>query len=102
MKETFENSKKIEHSVFFPYVGMRIYPKTKLCEIAIKEGIITNVDELINPIYYVAKSVDINKLEMMANETGKKWIFPNSEVDPMMCKLRQRGRKGPLWEYLRY
>ncbi len=30
LNETFENSKKIERTVFFPFVGMRIYPGTKL------------------------------------------------------------------------
>ena len=35
--ETFENSKKINKSIFFPFIGMRIYPGTMLHEIAIQE-----------------------------------------------------------------
>ena len=30
LDETFENSRKIENTVFFPYIGMRIYPGTYL------------------------------------------------------------------------
>ena len=55
LAETFENSKKIENSVFFPYIGMRIYPDTDLCAVALKEGIIKDKSELINPIYYISK-----------------------------------------------
>jgi len=38
--ETFENSRKIKKTVFFPYVGMRIYPGTRLYTYAISEGLI--------------------------------------------------------------
>ena len=34
----FENSKRINNSVFFPYVGMRIYPGTKLHDEAVENG----------------------------------------------------------------
>ena len=102
LDETFENCKKIEHSVFFPYVGMRIYPSTKLCEIALQEGVIHDVSELINPIYYVSDKIDINNLQKKAELTGKKWFFPDDQISPMMSKLRQKRIRGPLWEYLRY
>ncbi|MBU0765078.1 MAG: radical SAM protein [Bacteroidetes bacterium] len=51
--ETFKNSKKINNSVFFPYIGMRIYPGTLLYEAAVKEGVISSDDDLLVPKYYI-------------------------------------------------
>ncbi len=102
LNETFERSKELGSTVIFPYVGMRIYPNTKLCEIALQEGIIKDSSELINPMYYVSKDIDINTLEARAAATGQKWIFPNEEQSPLIERFRAKKRRGPLWEYLRF
>lgn len=102
LRETFENSKQIQHSIFFPYLGMRIYPKTELCEIALREGIIDNQDQLIDPIYYISQEIDLSTIESQARATGQKWIFPDDQQNSMIERFRAKGRKGLLWEYLRY
>lgn len=102
IKETIENSKKIEYSVFFPYMGMRIYPGTKLQSIAIQEGVIAANDSLLDPTYYLAKGFDIDKVKKEAMATGKAWVFPDDPQDEMMDFLRKKkNKKGVLWEYLR-
>lgn len=98
--ETFENCKKIDHSVFFPFIGMRIYPNTKLQEIAIKENVIKAGDPLLEPVYYVSKNMDFYSLKEKAKSSGKRWIFPDEDLSTPMLKMRQKGKKGPLWEYL--
>lgn len=100
--ETFENCKKIKHSVFFPYIGMRIYPNTELCGIAIKEGIIASEEELLAPTYYLSKDIDINMIETRAIDSGKRWVFPDDTTSKLVVKLRAKKRRGPLWEHLRY
>jgi radical SAM superfamily enzyme YgiQ (UPF0313 family) len=102
LDETFEHSKTLGQTVIFPFVGMRIYPETALCDIALKEGVIGGVDELINPIYYLSKDIDISTLETRAAATGQKWIFPGNDSSAMIERFRARKKKGPLWEYLRY
>jgi radical SAM superfamily enzyme YgiQ (UPF0313 family) len=102
LNETFEHSKELGFTIFFPYIGMRIYPNTKICDIAISEGRIQSPNELINPVYYVSKDVNIETIRPLALATGQKWIFADSEQSPVMMQLRKRGRKGLLWEYLRY
>ncbi len=102
LAETFENSKKIENSVFFPYIGMRIYPDTDLCDVALKEGIIKDKSELINPIYYISKDVDISHLKEDAAKTGMAWVFPDTPESPVVAVLRKRKVRGPMWEYYRY
>ena len=104
LSETIENTKKISpnSTVIFPYVGMRIYPRTKLYEIALKEGVIKDSSELLNPTYYVSKDIDVNALEARTANTGQKWIFPNNELSPLIERFRAKKKRGPLWEYLRY
>ncbi|MGL4957109.1 MAG: lipid biosynthesis B12-binding/radical SAM protein [Bacteroidales bacterium] len=102
IEESIENSKKIEHSVFFPYIGMRIYPNTKLSKIAQQEGLITDDKDLINPTYYISKEVNIDMIKKTALASTGKWIFADDQRSDMMDTFRKRGQKGPLWEYLRY
>ncbi|MCK4407570.1 MAG: radical SAM protein [Bacteroidales bacterium] len=100
LNETFENSKKINRTVFFPFTGMRIYPGTKLHEIAIKEKIISKNDNLLEPKYYISYKIDISTLKDKALKTGKRWVFPDEDMSKVMNKMRLKNKKGPLWEYL--
>jgi len=102
LEETFENSKKIPLTVFFPYIGMRIYPHTRLFDIAIAEGRIKSIDDLLEPVYYLSEKVNLDTLKERALATGKKWIFPDFDDAGMIGKFRMRNIRGPLWEYLRY
>jgi len=100
VNETYENSKLIENSVFFPFVGMRIYPGTKLQEYAIQEGVISKDDNLLEPKYYLSKDVNYDTLKERARKSGKRWVFPDEDNSKIIDKLRQRNKKGPLWEYM--
>lgn len=102
LNETFENSRKINHSIFFPFVGMRIYPDTELYKIAKQEGRFSSKEEVLNPIYYISDKVNLDTIQARANATGQKWIFADADHSEMLEKMRAKKRKGPLWEYLRY
>jgi radical SAM superfamily enzyme YgiQ (UPF0313 family) len=98
--ETMENSKKIPPTVFFPTMGVRIYPGTILCKRAISEGLINNNDELMDSVYYISDQVNPEAIKQAAQLTGRKWIFMDEDLGPGMKRMRARGKKGPLWEYL--
>ncbi len=98
--ETFANSKLIDNSVFFTFVGMRIYPGTKLQEYAINDGVIDKNDNLLEPKYYLSKDVNYDTLKERALKTRKRWVFPDEDTTTIINKLRQRNKKGPLWEYM--
>jgi len=100
LDETFENSKRIQHTAFFPFIGMRIYPGTRLHEIALREGIVQKEDSLLEPVYYVSKDIDTSTLKSKAQQSGKPWIFPDEDLSEIMLRMRKRNKKGPLWEFL--
>jgi radical SAM superfamily enzyme YgiQ (UPF0313 family) len=98
---TFENSKRIKQTVFFPFVGMRIYPGTPLYDLALAEGRISPDDDLIEPKYYIEKSVNLDTLKERANATKRRWVFPDEDTSVITNRMRKlRNKKGPLWEYL--
>lgn len=99
LNETFENSKKIERTVFFPFIGMRIYPGTELYDIALRENKISESDDLLVPKYYISDKIDINTLKEKAARTGRSWVFPDFDFSVIMNKMRMKNKKGPLWEY---
>jgi radical SAM superfamily enzyme YgiQ (UPF0313 family) len=99
VNETFENSKKIGPTAFFPFVGMRIYPGTKLHDLAIKDGVVSEKDDLIVPKYYISKDVELSSLKTRAEASGRRWFFPDQDFSENIKKLRSKNKKGPLWEY---
>jgi radical SAM superfamily enzyme YgiQ (UPF0313 family) len=99
--ETFENSKLIKHTVFFPFVGMRIYPGTPLYDLVLAEGKITADDDLIEPKYYFSDKVNLETLKERARATRRRWVFPDEDTTTITNRMRlMRDKKGPLWEYL--
>lgn len=102
VERSIERARRIRYSVFFPYIGMRIYPHTKLRDIAVGEGRIAPDDPLVEPRYYLCSDFDLERTRALARATGKAWVFPDDEASALMDTLRiERNKKGPLWEYLR-
>ncbi len=101
INEGFENSKRISNSVFFPYVGMRIYPGTMLYDLALEDGYIDPDENLIEPTYYMADHIDYGTLKERADKTGKRWVFTDEDVVTFMNRMRGRNRKGSLWHHLK-
>jgi len=101
INEGFENSKRLLDTVFFPYIGMRIYPGTKLYDLALEEEVIHSEDDLIEPVYYLAKGINYETLKERANKTGRRWVFPDEDVVTFMNRMRERKRKGSLWHHLK-
>lgn len=101
VNESFENSKRIENTVFFPFIGMRIYPGTVLHKIALDKGFIEPDDKLLEPVYYVSPEVNYETLKSRAELTGRRWVFADEDVATVMNRMRKRKRKGSLWHHLK-
>lgn len=101
IQESFENSKRIENTVFFPYIGMRIYPGTELYRRALAEGYLHADESLLEPVYYIASGIEYETLKSRAEQTGRRWVFPDEDVATVMNRMRKRNRKGSLWHHLK-
>ena len=88
LKETIENSKKLRHTVFFPYIGMRIYPNTPLEKFALEDGTINTSTSLMSPHYYLRKGFDLETTRAASLATNKAWVFPDYPQNDMLIVLR--------------
>ena len=96
LDETFEHSKELGRTVFFPFVGMRIYPRTLFYDIAVKKGIISEEDTLLQPTYYLSKEITMETLQERAHATGQKWIFQGDESPELMERFRAKKNVVPV------
>ncbi len=102
---SFDNSKRLKKTVIFPFVGMRVYPGTRLHEIACGEGTLGSETGLLRPRFYIAPHLSRKKVTALLGRFRRErpnWIIgdiPDSLVK-VMNGLREHGVTGPLWEFL--
>lgn len=105
LQETFARSRELKPAVFFPFAGMRIYPHTPLALLALAQGLIRAEDDLIEPVFFFSPATPQERLlpllEAQAQQDDR-WILPAAwqQTRAVRQRLRARGKKGPLWEYL--
>jgi radical SAM superfamily enzyme YgiQ (UPF0313 family) len=105
LKETLTGIDKLENSVFFFFCGIRIYPHTALYDTALREGQITQDQNLLQPVFY--QSPHVNEREIMQivedHSAGRfNWMVGTgaNKATRILPKLYERGLTGPLWEHL--
>ena len=97
------NLRRLPTSVVFAFVGVRIFPATRLRERAVREGIIAAGDPLLRPTYYVSPGVDQAELEATIAASFRKrrhWIFPPSDARTRLSVMHRFGFRGILWDQL--
>jgi radical SAM superfamily enzyme YgiQ (UPF0313 family) len=103
--EGFENSKRLVKTVHFPFVGMRIYPGTRLYDRAVSEKVIKAGADLLHPVFYITPALCEEKIFSALSRFSRQtpnWIvgeLPQEKVR-VIEQLRQKGVQGPLWEFL--
>jgi radical SAM superfamily enzyme YgiQ (UPF0313 family) len=105
MRASFANSLKLQKTVHFPFVGMRIYPGTPLFSRAVAEGVIKSDEELLTPRFYLSPHISRARVFALLKRWSarqRNWIV--GELPPALIKvtqgLRAKGVTGPLWEFL--
>lgn len=99
-----KNIERLQKAVVFAYIGIRIFPGTKLYNRAIKEKIITEETDLIPPLFYYSEMVERNFIDERLRRAfdGKKdRIYPMAETEKLIPFLHSMGHDGPLWDLLR-
>ncbi len=80
INETFSNAEQLKKTVLFFFCGMRIYPNTALYDIAIDEGIINQSESLLEPVFYLSKSLSEDWIITYANGKKKAVVTGSSVV----------------------
>ncbi len=103
--ETLDNIDKLNKTVLFFFIGIRIYPRTGLYDIALAEKKITPGTNLLEPLFYKADEIDHQTIEKLVKARVGKRIncvvgSGGSAGAATVSKMHSRGYTGPLWEYL--
>jgi lipid biosynthesis B12-binding/radical SAM protein len=101
--EGIENVRNMERTVSFIYMGLRILPGTPLARIAQREGLLSNDQQLLESVYYIAPGIDKEWLEatLTAGFSGlRHCVFPPDLLDSSLQFLYKLGRAGFLWDML--
>lgn len=105
VSESLDRLEEFDRTVFFFFIGIRIYPATALYDIALDEGKITDSTDMLTPVYYRPDAIDRSAIEAMvtARAGGRmNWIIGSGgrKGAATIGKLHARGFVGPLWEHL--
>jgi radical SAM superfamily enzyme YgiQ (UPF0313 family) len=106
MEETLARTRQLPGAFFFGTIGMRIYPGTPLWRRLAPEGRgEAPGDYLLEPRFFLEPPFTVEGIFARLQEEQR--IAPNWAVgDPppifvkAMEKLRRRGIRGPMWEYI--
>lgn len=103
LQEGLGNIEKLENCVVFAFSGIRILPGTGLHARALREGILTESDSLLRPVYYFSPAVDPAKMNAQIESAfhgHRQRIFPPSEGQIRMATMNRFGFRGLMWDKL--
>ena len=101
--EGLNNLDRLNNSLVFAFLGIRIYPQSPLMQYAINEGTIQPDSHCLHPTYYFSPSISEGKASDIITARFKKnrlRIFPPEKGQEKVCALRQLGYRGILWDNL--
>ncbi len=103
LNEGLKNIGLLKKSVIFAYSGARILPGTDLYSCALEEGILSENDPLLKPVYYFSPHIDIKAMNSTLEKEAKnrrEFIFPPDKGIMMITVMNAFGYKGLLWDKL--
>jgi radical SAM superfamily enzyme YgiQ (UPF0313 family) len=103
--ESLDNREKLNKTVSFYFVGIRIYPGTALYDIALDEGKITAATNLLEPVFYEPDGISRERIDSLVTtraDSRINWIVGSggTQAASTVSRMHARGYTGPLWEYL--
>jgi hypothetical protein len=105
LEHTIAEAEACPKAVVFAFLGMRIYPRTRLHELAKQHGVVAPDDNLLTPRFYISPRLDRDRFLTRCAELGKRlnWLVVGPSLarkNRAASRLRSRGRKGALWQEL--
>ncbi|MCX7804786.1 MAG: cobalamin-dependent protein [Planctomycetota bacterium] len=106
LRETLSRALELPRAVFTVFCGMRIYPGTPLHGLAVREGIVSEGESLLEPKFYFSPALSRGLLEARCAELSRRpnWLIAGHGMEArekMAALFRASGAKGSLWHLLR-
>lgn len=100
LQQGLKNIEKLENSVVFAFVGIRILPDTGVFDRAVQDNLIKADQSLLHPIFYFSPHVSQERIEEQIKKSFSKRldrIYPCSDFEDRITMLHNMGHVGPLW-----
>lgn len=85
-------------------IGIRLYPNTPLAHRRIREGRLVATDPLLEPRFIEPDEISLPAIrDYCKRSCPSHWVYPGMQVSlhlEQMRYMRERGLKGPLWDYI--
>ena len=100
---TLTNAERLDNSVIFFFEGIRVYPRTKLYELAVASGQIQPGQNLLEPVYYQAPALKYEAISELVAARAKgrsNWFIGGGgkTTTSLISIMHRHGHTGPLWE----
>ena len=105
VNQSLDALEQMDKTIFFFFIGIRIYPGTRLYDMALAEGKINRTTNLLRPVYYQPDDIDQGAIAALVTRRAagrRNWVIGSggSETAAVIRTLHQREFVGPLWEFL--
>ncbi len=103
VEEGIKNIRNLPHTANFMFMGIRILPDTPLMELALREGLISADQNMIDPVYYFSPQVERDELEQTLTEGFAdriNCVFPPDALDEKLILLHKMGYSGSGYDML--
>ncbi|MCP4666666.1 MAG: radical SAM protein [Deltaproteobacteria bacterium] len=106
VRETIKAIEEMSPTAIICMIGIRVFPRTRLSFIAVKEGIAHPEADFLRPVFYLSPAIE-NEIVPFLKKFSKRapnWVFPGLNINmygDLQKKLRRFGVKGPLWEHMK-
>ena len=106
LEENFETIRKLKGDAIIAMLGIRIYPRTELERLSIREKIIASHASLLFPRFYISPEIPVDELTAKVKEftlANSHCVVPGLGIrssEAMYSVLREHYREGPLWGFL--
>jgi radical SAM superfamily enzyme YgiQ (UPF0313 family) len=105
LEETMNRMEEFQKAVFFVFCGMRIFPHTPLCDLALKEGQIAPDQDLLTPVFYRSRGIEAQEIISRVQQQARgrmSWVYGDGgeKSERIVARMHAHGHTGPLWELL--
>jgi len=103
VQEGIRNIRDLPHTANFMFMGIRILPDTPLMNLAQREGLIADQQEMIEPVYYFSPDIQRDELEQALTDgfaDRVNCVFPPDALDEKLILLHKMGYSGSGYDML--
>jgi radical SAM superfamily enzyme YgiQ (UPF0313 family) len=101
--EGLKNIARLNESVVFAFIGVRIIPRTRIHRLAVEGGLVGPEWNGLQEAFYLSPGVTWSEIDaaLRASFAGDVCrMYPQTGNEKIVSALHQRGLKGPLWDFM--